>query len=39
MEKIGDASVHIVRSVSADDVDKGLVKMPHTQRAAWKKIH
>ena len=38
LEKAGDASVHKVRSVSADDVDKGLVQMPHTQRSAWKKI-
>ena len=34
----GDASVHKVWSVSAEDVEKGLVRITHIQRLAWKKI-
>ena len=35
---MGDAAVHAVRSVSADDVEKGAIRMPHIQRPAWKKV-
>ena len=38
MEKIGDAAVYSVRSISANDVESGIVKMPHTQKAAWRKV-
>jgi hypothetical protein len=38
MEKIGDAAVYSVKSISANDVENGLIKMPHTQRAAWRKV-
>ena len=38
IEKIGDAAIHQVKTISANDVEKGLLKMPHTQRNAWKKI-
>ena len=38
LEKMGDAAVHAVRSVSADDVEKGAIRMPHIQRPAWKKV-
>ena len=38
MEKIGDNVVYVIRSVAADDVEKGLVRMPHSQRQAWKRV-
>ena len=38
METVGDAVVFSVRSINANDVESGLVKMPHFQRAAWNKI-
>ena len=38
MEMIGDSVVYSVKSISANDVENGTVKMPHFQRAAWHKI-
>ena len=38
METIGDASVHVVKWINANDVENGNIKMPHTQIAAWKKV-
>ena len=38
IEKLGDAAINNVRTISAEDVEKGLVRMPHTQRSAWRKI-
>ena len=38
MEKIGDSAVYRVKSISANDVENGIVRMPHCQRAAWKKV-
>ena len=38
MEKIFDAAVHNVRSINADDIESGILKMPHTQKAAWRKV-
>ena len=38
MEKLGDAAVYTVKSISASDVENGLIKMPHSQRNAWRKV-
>ena len=38
MEKIGDAAVYNVRSINANDIESGILKMPHTQKAAWRKV-
>ena len=38
MEKVGDSAVYSVKSINANDVENGLIKMPHSQRAAWQKV-
>ena len=38
MEKAGDSAVYNVRSISASDVENGVIRMPLTQKAAWKKV-
>ena len=38
MESVGDSVVYTVNSINATDVDNGLIKMPHCQRPAWKKV-
>ena len=38
MESIGDSVVYTINSINASDVDNGLIKMPHSQRPAWKNI-
>ena len=38
MESVGDSVVYTVHSINANDVDNGLIKMPHSQRPAWKNV-
>ena len=38
MESIGDSVVYTINSINANDVDNGHIKMPHSQRPAWKNI-
>ena len=38
METVGDSVVYNINSINATDVDNGMIKMPHCQRPAWKKV-
>ena len=38
MEKLGDAVTCAVKSITANDVENGSIKMPFLQRPAWKTI-